>query len=172
GEHEKYQGFKTPSGKIELYSETLENQGHDPLPTFKEPKESIRSEKAEKFPLILTTGSRLLPFTHSQMRNIPKLKKLYKAKHSTQQCFAEINPVTAGKFDIKNGEEVKITTQRGEIKATAKVTEDIIERVVNIPHGWNKGNVNILTDNEPADPITGAPDLKSELCRISKARNF
>jgi len=37
--YEKYKkdGFKTPSGKIELYSESLKSSGYNPLPSYQEP---------------------------------------------------------------------------------------------------------------------------------------
>ena len=41
----------TPSGKIELYSETLAAQGLDPLPGFIPPSESRWGEAAKRFPL-------------------------------------------------------------------------------------------------------------------------
>lgn len=50
-------GFKTPSGKIELYSSLLEKHGYDPLPHYKERPDSEIStpQLAEKYPLILTS---------------------------------------------------------------------------------------------------------------------
>ena len=37
--YRKYEreGFRTPTGKVELYSTLLEKHGYDPLPGFKEP---------------------------------------------------------------------------------------------------------------------------------------
>jgi anaerobic selenocysteine-containing dehydrogenase len=61
-----------------------------------------------------------------------------------------------------------IETKRGGIEIKAKVTEDILPNVVNVPHGWSQANVNILTDNTPADPISGYPVLKGLLCKVRK----
>lgn len=54
-------GFKTPSGKIELYSTRLEQMGYAPLPSYEEPPESpvSRPEVAKDYPLVLTTGARI-----------------------------------------------------------------------------------------------------------------
>ncbi len=57
GEYKK-RGFKTLSGKVEIYSKTLKDLGYDPLPTPKEPTESPYSDKAKDYPIILTTGAR------------------------------------------------------------------------------------------------------------------
>ena len=54
----------------------------------------------------------------------------------------------------------------GSIKAD--VTGDILPGVVNVPHGWEDSNINLMTDDTSADPITGYPLLKSMLCRIRK----
>ena len=77
-EYKKYlKGFKTPSGKIELYSETLEKLGYDPLPTHKEPPESPVSnpELAKEYSLILTTGARILEYTHTMLRDVKRLNE-------------------------------------------------------------------------------------------------
>jgi len=67
-----------------------------------------------------------------------------------------------------DGEKVIVETKKGEIKIKAKLTRDIAEQVVSIPHGWATANVNILTDIALRDPISGYPEDKGLLCRISK----
>jgi len=156
GEYEK-RGFKTPSGKVEIYSKTLEELGHHPLPTHMEPLETPLSKLAEDYPLILTTGARVLPFTHSQLRNIKKLRE------RMPKAVAEINPETARKYRVRNGESVMLKTQRGSIRIGLEFTEDIAPSVVNISHGWAEANVNLLTSQEPADPISGCPGLSNAL---------
>ena len=49
-------GFRTPSGKVELLSETLAEHGYPALPTFTEPAISPRSrpDLAGRYPLVLT----------------------------------------------------------------------------------------------------------------------
>ena len=61
-----------------------------------------------------------------------------------------------------------VETRRGSITLKARVTEDILRGVVSIPHGWDEANVNILTDETPADQIAGEAALKALLCRIEK----
>jgi predicted molibdopterin-dependent oxidoreductase YjgC len=51
----------------------------------------------------------------------------------------------------------------------ALVTEDMMEGVVSIPHGWSgEANVNLLTDVHCREPIMGYPQMKSQLCSIRK----
>lgn len=59
------EGFRTPSGKVEIASSILARHGYDPLPVYREPAESpvSRPDLAKDFPLVLTTGVRQLPYT-------------------------------------------------------------------------------------------------------------
>jgi anaerobic selenocysteine-containing dehydrogenase len=158
GEYLK-RGFKTPSGKVELYSETLAKHGYDPLPTPKEPYESPYSEGCGEYPLVLTTGSRLVLYTHSQLRNVERLRR---------QCpepYVEVNPDTARTYGLRDGGLALVETRRGGVVVKVKVTPSIAPRVLNMPHGWSEANVNLLTSRRPADPISGCPELKALMAR-------
>lgn len=158
--------FSTPSRKIEIYSESLEKAGFDPLPTYREPDQSPdgNPQLFQKYPLILTTGARVLYYTHSQHRNISDLKR------KSPDPFAEIHPKTAGAYGIKGGDSIVVKSPRGEIQVKAVLTEEMMEGVVSIPHGWSgTGNVNLLTDVHCREPIMGYPQMKSQLCSIRKA---
>jgi len=165
--HHNYEahGVRTPSGKVEIYSETLAKMGQDPIPVHREPTESPIStpELAVKFPLILTTGARVVEYTHSQLRNIPRLRRL------RPEPEAELHPDTASKYGISDKDRMVVESPRGSIELKAKVTEDIIPGIVSIAHGWHEANANILTDETPSDPVGGNPSLKALLCRIKKA---
>jgi anaerobic selenocysteine-containing dehydrogenase len=163
-EYEK-KGFSTPSRKIEIYSETFAKAGFDPLPTYREPDQSPMSgsELYKKYPLILTTGARILYYTHGQHRNIKDLKE------RSPEPFAEIHPKTATQYGIKDGDPIVVESNRGKIEVKARVTQDILEGVVSIPHGWpGEANVNLLTDVHCREPIMGYPQMKSQLCSIRK----
>jgi anaerobic selenocysteine-containing dehydrogenase len=159
-------GFSTPSRKIEIYSQAFADQGFDPLPTYREPDQSPVNDPQlyQEYPLILTTGARILYFTHSQHRNIRDLKE------KNPEPFAEVHPGTAGKYGIKDGDPIIVESNRGQIRVKARVTKEMMEGVVSIPHGWSgDGNVNILTDVHCREPIMGYPQMKSQLCSIRKA---
>jgi anaerobic selenocysteine-containing dehydrogenase len=158
-------GFSTPSKKIEIYSETFGKEGFDPLPTYREPDQSPLGapELFQKYPLILTTGARNLYYTHTQHRNIRGLKE------RNPEAYAEIHPMTAKKYGVKDGDSIIVESNRGMIRVKALVTEDMVEGVVSIPHGWSgEANVNLLTDVHCREPIMGYPQMKSQLCSIRK----
>jgi len=157
-------GFGTPSGKVELYSETLEKAGYDPLPIHMEPSQSPVSspELAREYPLILTTGTRIREYAHAQLRNVPSLRKV------VPDPLIQIHPSTARKYDVVDGEIVTVETKIGSIKIKVKTDEDIAPQVVSIPHGWEQANVCLLTSLQPGDPVSGYPEDKALLCRIKK----
>ncbi len=157
GRHEA-KGFRTPSGKIELFSDTLASFGYDPLPTT----ELYCGQAADQsYPLTLTTGARQLTRLHSQLQNIDRLRK------ANPEPFASMHPDTVTQFGITDGDTIRIETETGAIDIRVQVTEDIIPGVVNIPHGWARANANELTVEQPGDPVSGTPHLKSIQCRIA-----
>ena len=166
--YKKYEnnGFKTPSGKVEIYAERMKQIGSDPLPRYEEPAESPVSmpDLAGRYPLVLTTGARVPGYIHSRFRNIPSLRE------RVPEPVVEIHPVTARELNVKNGEQVMVESARGSIKLKAKVSENIIPRTASIPHGWDQANANILTGDTALDPISGFPAFRSLLCRIERVR--
>jgi anaerobic selenocysteine-containing dehydrogenase len=158
-------GFKTPSGKVEIASATLAEHGLEPLPVYKEPPESplSRPDLAESYPLVLTSGARVLAYTHSQFRNIAQLHRIM------PEPLVDINPADAKPRGIKSGDAVTVSSPRGSIKMKANVTDTILAGVVSTPHHWpGEANVNSLIDDKNLDPISGFPPFKSQLCQVSK----
>jgi len=178
--YRKYEecGFKTPTGKIELYSTRFEEMGYAPLPYYEEPPESpiSRPDMISEYPLVLTTGARIPYFFNSEHRQIENLRKAHR------HPVAEIHPATARAHGIKNGDWMWIETQRGRIRQRAKVTDGIDPRVIAAQHGWWfpdepapeygvwQSNVNLLTNNQPPyDPAMGTYQLRALLCKVAPA---
>ena len=156
-------GFSTPSGKVEIWSSILEKYGYDPLPTYKEPIESPLStpDLASRYPLVLTTGVRTISYTHSQHRNIAKLRSM------VPDPLLEIHPDDASIRGINSGDDVMVFSPRGEVIVKAHVTDIILQGVVHLPHHWPfEANANILSDDINLDPISGFPGFKSQLCQV------
>jgi anaerobic selenocysteine-containing dehydrogenase len=158
-------GFQTPSGKVEIACATLAEHGIDALPVYREPPESplSRPDLAKLYPLVMTSGARVMAYTHSQFRNIPRLRKMM------PEPLVDINPADATPRGIKTGDTVTVSSPRGSIKMKANVTDAILDGVVSLPHHWpGEANVNTLVDDRTLDPISGFLPCKSQLCQVTK----
>jgi anaerobic selenocysteine-containing dehydrogenase len=157
-------GFPTPSGKMEFSSTILKEAGLDPLPTYREPKLSVRStpKVAQKFPLILTTGARLPMYQHSRTFRVGWTKSL------RPEASVDMNPKDASSRGISHGDWVSLSTSRGSIKVRANLTEIVQPGVASIYHAWPDADVNLLVEPDYLDPISGFPGFKSLLCEVTK----
>ncbi len=121
-----YKGFKpdkiNKSGRFELYSDFLKKKGFDPIPSWMPIPEH---EKMKQNELVLTTY-KVNVQTHSRTQNCKWLTEIY---HDNP---AWINPKTAKKLGIKNGNKIKVKSSVGEIAIKAKVTQGIIPGVIAI----------------------------------------
>jgi anaerobic dimethyl sulfoxide reductase subunit A len=158
--------FPTPSGKIEIYSQSLADMDHPqipPIPKYIEPWESPSDPLAEKYPLQLVT-THFRRRAHSQFDNIPWLNE-----HLPQMI--QINSADAEARGIKRGDLVRIFNDRGQMVIPADVSERIMPGVVDVPQGaWYKpdengidrgGCANVLTKNvtSPCGAFTGSTSL-------------
>jgi formate dehydrogenase alpha subunit len=115
-----------------------------------------------EYPLTLTTG-RLLQHYHTG-----SMTRRSKVLHGiVPSGYVEINTVDAAKLNIKNGETVKVSSLRGNINITAKVTEKIKKGVVFIPFHFAESAANILT-NDAYDPVAKIPEYKVCAVKIEK----
>ena len=166
-------GFETPSGKLEITSSVLEQYGYDSLPVYTEPREGpVESPQiAKSFPLVFNSGARIQSNFRSQHHNIPGLLKM----QPHPQVLLHLQDATHR--NIQNGDAAWVTSPRGKVRFTARVTENIVPGVVEANAGggspiasdsWRQCNVNELTDFDNRDPISGFPVYKALLCDIVK----
>ena len=169
-------GFRTPSGKVELYSSRMESHGYEPLPTYKQREESpVRLPRlAEKYPLYLTTR-RSPEYSLSRSSDYEWVRKI------TPYPRLQIHPSTAKERGIKNGDRVIIETSKGCIQHEAELTEDIRPDVVNGVFGWwlpeketaesgyLETNANrVMSYDPPYDPEIGINSIQGVMCQVRK----
>jgi len=115
------------------------------------------------YPLILTTGRSLYQYhTGTMTRKVAGLNAL------KSEELVEINPQDADALGIGDGEMVKVTSRRGQVKARAKVTEITPVGVVAMTFHFAESPVNLLT-NPALDPVAKIPELKVCAVRVEKA---
>jgi anaerobic selenocysteine-containing dehydrogenase len=130
---DKKPGFRTPTGKVELYCTSYEKWGLDPLPYYRdlEPEsEETTPEIFKEFPLMMMTGRRSPVLFHSEHRQIPWLREC------DPDPLVEISPQTADEKGIKDGDWVLIEGTMGSFKRVAKVTPMIHPKTIMVPHAW------------------------------------
>jgi len=151
--------FPTPSGKVELYSQTLANLGLDPLPgraglvdTVAAPANQSPDDPG---PLDLLTGA-AHHFVTSSLANQEALLQ------REGRPFLEIHPTDAALRHITDGDLVVIENARGWCRLRTVITEAVRPGVVASPKGfwrkldpWQNGdggrNVNWTTSDALAD---------------------
>ena len=171
-QYKKYekQGFKTPTGKVELCLSRADDFNLSRMPAFT----ALPEEDDPEYPLVLTSRKSRF-YLHSSYRWVEKLRK-----HSPYPK-TEIHPDTAERYGIREGDEVIIRTRMGEIRQVAHLTEEIHPRVIYSAHGWwfpeataetqydwRKSNFNILTSAEKLGREFGTPNMKGIGCVIKK----
>jgi anaerobic selenocysteine-containing dehydrogenase len=123
-----YSGFKpdkvNKTGYMELYSEIMEDKGLSPLPIWIEAPELIEMKPEE---LILTTYKAATQI-HSRSANCKWLTEIF---HDNP---AWINPATAERQGIADGDAIVIKSAFGELPSHARVTPAIVPGVVALSH--------------------------------------
>ena len=72
-----------------------------------------------------------------------------------EKAIVQLHPDDAGASGVIDGQRVVVRSHRGELTGTAKVDAGIRRGVVSIPHGHYGANVNMLSDKDVIDPVTG-----------------
>ena len=173
--------LRTPSGKIEIYSETIERFGYDdclPHPAWLPPREWLGADAARRFPLHLVTVQpphRL----HGQMDPGP----VAAASKVAGREKLRINPVDAGRRDVHPGDTVKIFNDRGACLAGAEIDPDVLPGVIVMATGaWydpvesddrpldRHGNPNVLSFDAGTSKLAQGPSALSVLVELEKWR--
>ncbi len=158
-------GFKTPSGKIELYSQKLKDHNQDPIPVF-QPFAEAR-QLTEQYPLVGTTR-RPGNYVHTRFRDVPALRR------SQPDPLLRIHPQDAEARNILDDELVTVSSPEGEISIKARVTDETGTGCVVIDFGWGNAwdggpNVNILTSDYPRCSLCGATPNRRFRCEVIKS---
>jgi len=142
--------FPTPSGKAELYSESVKALGLDPVVQFTPPSESRHGEQAKVFPLELL-ARKSDNFLNSTFANLPSMEEM-----EEEAGLLEMHPSDAHTRGIAEGDTVRVFNRRGDILLKAKVNGAVQAGVVCARLRWAKlsvgcRNINVLTSQKLTD---------------------
>jgi anaerobic selenocysteine-containing dehydrogenase len=146
------QPFATPSGKLEFYSEQLARQGLPPMPDWT--PDPVETVEAAKWPLRLLTAPGYFQ-AHTAFSGVGFLRD------REGKPFCILHPEDAAKRGLKDGDEVRLFNDRGEIGLLLKVSDEIRPGVVLVP-GQRPvgeavaGTINMLCSDRYTDMGEGA----------------
>ena len=170
------QVFRTPSGKVELWSQRMADAGLDPLPDWVPPASSAVPQDAQ-WPLRLQTGLREKTYHHSRFREFSWAKKV------SPDPLLRIHPTTASTLGIADGDWVEVRTRghEGRCRLKARITEDTAPGVVATGMGWwspgapgpdfGAADINVnaaMSYAGPYDPASGSADTRALACRVTR----
>lgn len=171
----------TPSGRIELFSQTVAGFGYDDCPghpCWMEPAEWLGGPVAERFPLHLVSNQ---PYTrlHGQTDQGP----VSRASKVAGREPAQLNRADAEARGIADGDVIRVFNDRGACLAGAILSDRVMPGVVQLSSGaWydpaepgepgtldRHGNANLLTIDIGTSRLAQGPTSLTALVEVEKA---
>lgn len=173
--------LNTPSGRIEIYSDTIAGFGYDDCPghaTWLEPAEWLGSSQTGAHPLHMISNqprNRL----HGQLDDTALSRS---GKVGGREPLL-INPVDAAARALADGDIVRVFNARGSVLAGVRITDTIRPGVVQLATGsWydpsdpardgstdKHGNPNVLTIDKGTSRLGQGPIAQTALVEVERA---
>jgi biotin/methionine sulfoxide reductase len=168
----------TPSGKIELYSETVASFGYDDCPghaAWIEPDEWLGASLAETYPLHLISNQPKRRL-HSQLDHARYSRD---GKRGGREV-ARVNPVEAAARGIADGDAIRVFNDRGTCFAAVELDEGVMAGAIVLATGaWydpehrgtmpadKHGNPNVLTLDKGTSRLAQGSSAQTCLVQIA-----
>jgi len=164
--------FRTPSGKFEFYSSSIEkaikgsSKGRSLDDTLKEAGIGARGDEAylphyeeagsgadkEGYPLLLFP-TELINLASGWIANPPFLNKtLFDYQLKGGDLFVEVNPKTAAEYGLSEGSRVMLRSRRGELRARIHLFGGAMPGIVFIPVGLGHAAYDRYLKGKGANP--------------------
>jgi anaerobic selenocysteine-containing dehydrogenase len=152
--------LRTPSGRIELVPSQLAEECRRLAAVVLDPPE------------LVLVGRRQLRTNNSWLRTLPRLTG------GSSRCTAQVNPRDAQATGVLDGGRARMVSGTGSIEVEVEVTDDVMQGVVCLPHGWapadgawtedatRGSNVNVLTPATGLDRLSGTAALNAVPVRL------
>ena len=146
------QEFRTPSGKLEIFSQALADQGIEPLPDWHPDPQEVRD--AARWPLRLLTAPGYFQ-AHTTYEPVSFLRQREGAP------FCVLNPRDAAERQLAHGQEVRLFNDRASIRLMLRISDEVQPGVVLVPGQRSDvddaaGTVNMLCSDRYSDIGEGA----------------
>ncbi|MCP4333837.1 MAG: molybdopterin-dependent oxidoreductase [Gammaproteobacteria bacterium] len=164
----------TPSGRIEIFSETIAGFDYDECPghpCWRAPDEWVGAELAARYPLHLVSPQPADKL-HSQMESA------IADQPGSRPAAIEINPADASARKLDDGDLVTVFNERGACQARAHVSDAIRPGVVSLSTGaWfdpdgagtdTQGNPNVLTRDLGTSRIGQGSSAHTALVEVTR----
>ncbi|HJP76088.1 MAG TPA: molybdopterin-dependent oxidoreductase [Pseudonocardiaceae bacterium] len=172
----------TPSGRIELVSETIRGYGYDDCPahpTWLEPAEWLGSPIAARYPLHLLTNQPAHRL-HSQLDNAP----LSQAAKVADREPIQLNAADAERRGLREGDVVRVFNDRGAFLAGVRIagSDTLVPGVAQMatgawydplePGGLDKhGNPNVVTLDKGTSQLSQGSAAQTCLVEVERYDN-
>ena len=169
----KKNDFRTPTGKVEIYSANAAEFGYSPMPYWREVSTLLSA--TEEYPLVMTNAK-------EDVYMLTGYKQVASLRAIKPEPIVEMHPDTARRLHLNEGAWVYIETGKGRIKQRLALDPDLDRKIVITSFGWwfpeektgvfgwDRSNINMLTKSEPPyDPGIGTSDLRGIPCKVYAA---
>lgn len=151
------EGLTTTDKKIHIAPEIFLSRLHEisatELPALRAQTKDKRANGS--FALI---GRRNVNTNNSWMHQVKHLSRSKQVR-----CTAMIHPVDAEQLDVRDGEDVRVTSRVGDIVIPVEVSDTMMPGVVSIPHGFGHTRSNTKIPNAEAKPGVSVNDITDHM---------
>jgi formate dehydrogenase alpha subunit len=116
----------------------------------------------DDFPFLLTTGR-----TYFHWHTGTMTRRTHLLDREERSPFVEVNPLDAARLGLEERTMARVTSRRGSILVTCRVSDIVVPGVLFIPFHFAEGAANTLTINA-LDPESSIPEFK--VCAVSIRR--
>lgn len=145
--------YRTPTGRVELYSTIAEKEGLNPLPAVPI-GEILRDDE------FLLISSAIREYLHTQFEDV----------YGEIRPIVHINPEDARMLGIDNGDRIELYNSYGKAVLIAKISSKVPRRILWIPRGaktLDGFRINIIVRDD-IEPIGRGSVINSTIVKIRK----
>ena len=119
-----------------------------------------------EFPLVLSTGRTLYHYNAAT-----QTRRSVGLSSKQPEAYVEVNPRTARKLGLRDGQLVDVVSRRGRVRARALLSRQVKANVIWMPFHFPEARTNRLT-TDAGDQVTGTGEYKVCAARLEPAEGL